>query len=163
EQAMEAQAVATGLLLELTGARLAGGTIDAGPFAADPRPLPRVRLRAARVERVLGMPVDVERQQAVLAPLGFATERAQDGLDVGVPPFRRNDVTREADLIEEVGRFELDRLPATLPARRDSAGRLPVAARLRRRALDALVGRGAHEIVGWSFTTAALADRLRLP
>ena len=35
--------------------------------------------------------------------------------------------------------------------------------RLRRRAVDALVGRGAYEIVGWSFTEPGVADRLRLP
>src|SRR5439155_336717 len=34
--------------------------------------------------------------------------------------------------------------------------------RLRRRAADALVGRGLHEVVGWSFTDPGLVDRLRL-
>ena len=34
---------------------------------------------------------------------------------------------------------------------------------MRRAAEDALVGRGLHEIVGWSFTEPALLDRLRLP
>ena len=92
------------------------------------------------------------------------SRRAGDGLDVTVPPFRRNDVTREADLIEEVARIDgLEKLPATLPARRGAAGRLTPRQRLRRRAEDALVGRGLHEIVGWSFTEPGLRDRLRLP
>ena len=80
-----------------------------------------------------------------------------------MPAFRRNDVTREADLIEEVARMDgLEKLPATLPKRRGSAGRLTTEQRLRRRAIDALVGRGMYEIVGWSFTEPGLADRLRL-
>ena len=40
-----------------------------------------------------------------------------------VPALRRDDVTREIDLIEEVARIDgLERLPATLPARRGAAG-----------------------------------------
>ena len=42
-----------------------------------------------------------------------------------VPPWRRGDVEREADLIEEVARlWGLDRFPATLPSRRGAVGRL---------------------------------------
>jgi phenylalanyl-tRNA synthetase beta chain len=63
----------------------------------------------------------------------------------------------------EVARIDgVDRLPATLPARRGAAGRLTHAQRVRRAAEDALVGRGLHEIVGWSFTEPTLLDRLLL-
>jgi len=163
EQALEAQAVATRLMLELTGATVLGGTIDAGPFAADPWPEATIRLREARVEGILGLAIPRAEQAARLTALGFGVADAPDGLDVTVPGFRRNDVTREADLVEEVGRFDLDQLPATLPKRRGTAGRMPLDARLRRRAVDALVGRGAYEVVGWSFTEPGVADRLRLP
>jgi phenylalanyl-tRNA synthetase beta chain len=163
EQAMDAQAVATKLMLELTGATLAGGTIDVGPFAEHPWPTPTIRLREARVAGILGLAIPRDRQREILTRLGFGTADAPDGLDVTVPGFRRNDVTREVDLIEEVGRFELDQLPATLPKRRGAAGRLTAEQRLRRRAVDAVVGRGAYEIVGWSFTEPGIADRLRLP
>ncbi|QEC48828.1 phenylalanine--tRNA ligase subunit beta [Baekduia soli] len=162
EQAMEAQQAATRLMLELTGATVAPGTIDVGPFAEEPWPTPTLRLREQKVQALLGMPIPRARQTTLLHALGFATADADDGLDVTVPGFRRNDVSREADLIEEVGRFDLDRLPATLPKRRGAAGRMSTAQRLRRRAVDAVVGRGAHEIVGWSFTEPAVADRLRL-
>jgi phenylalanyl-tRNA synthetase beta chain len=83
---------------------------------------------------------------------------------VTVPALRRDDVTREIDLIEEVARIDgVDRLPATLPARRGAAGMLTHAQRIRRAAEDAMVGRGLHEIVGWSFTDPGLLDRLLLP
>jgi len=163
EQALEAQIVATRLMVALCGAKVVGGTIDTGPFATHP-PAPVVlRLRAAKVASILGMPIARTRQKELLTALGFGVEEAEDGLDVTVPPFRRGDVSREADLIEEVGRFDLDQLPATLPKRRGAAGHLAPEARLRRAALDALVGRGAHEVVGWSFTEPGVADRLRLP
>jgi phenylalanyl-tRNA synthetase beta chain len=163
EQAMEAQTVATRLMIELTGATVAGGTIDAGPYAAEPWPDATIRLREHKVAALLGLVIPRARQWQTLTALGFGVADATDGLDVTVPGFRRNDVTREADLVEEVGRFDLDKLPATLPKRRGAAGRMSSEQRLRRRAVDALVGRGAYEIVGWSFTEPGVADRLRLP
>jgi phenylalanyl-tRNA synthetase beta chain len=158
---MHAQAVAARLMVELCGARLLPGTIDVG----ESPPAPAViRLRESRVREILGVTVGGERSQEILQALDFATEQAPDGLDVSVPPLRRDDVTREIDLIEEVARIDgLERLPATLPARRGAAGRLTHAQRVRREAEDALVGRGLHEIVGWSFTHPALLERLRLP
>ncbi len=89
---------------------------------------------------------------------------ADDGLDVTVPTWRRDDVTRTADLIEEVARiWGLDRLPSTLPSRRGAVGRLAPEQRIRRRAEDALVGAGLSEAVGWSFTSPAVLARLGLP
>ncbi len=162
EQALDAQAIATALMLELTGAKLVSGTVDAGPFSAAPSPDATVTLRGGSVERILGMAIDISVQRERLEALGFGVDADGDDLVVTVPPYRRGDVTREADLVEEVGRFSLDELPATLPKRRGVSGKLPADLRLRRRALDALVDRGASEIVGWSFTTPDVADRLRL-
>jgi phenylalanyl-tRNA synthetase beta chain len=162
EGCLEAQAVATRLMLELTGARLVPGTVDVG--GAGPAPAV-IRLRDARVEGLLGMAVPRERSRAILEALGFAVAEAADGLDVTVPHFRRNDVTREADLVEEVARLgALEDLPATIqPNRTGRAGGLTAAQRLRRRTEDVLVGLGLHEIVGWSFTEPSVLDRLLLP
>jgi phenylalanyl-tRNA synthetase beta chain len=80
-----------------------------------------------------------------------------------VPTFRRDDVTREADLIEEVARLDgLEKLPATLPSRHGAYGRLTPRQRARRRAADALTAQGLDEIVGWSLTSPEVSDRLRL-
>jgi phenylalanyl-tRNA synthetase beta chain len=161
EQCMYAQAVAARLMIELCGARLLPGTID---VAEPPPAAPNIRLREARVRSILGVAVARERQEQILHSLDFATEPVEDGLEVAVPPLRRGDVTREIDLIEEVARIDgLDRLPATLPARRGAAGRLSHAQRIRREAEDAMAGRGLHEIVGWSFADPGLLERLRLP
>ncbi len=161
EQCMHAQAVAARLMVECCGARPAAGTIDVGPV---PPELAVLRLREARVQSILGVAIPAERQAEILDALDFASAPAGGGLDVTVPALRRADVTREVDLIEEVARIDgVDRLPATLPARRGAAGRLSHAQHVRRDAEDALVGRGLYEVVGWSFTEPSLLDRLLLP
>ena len=148
-------------MVELCGARPVGGLIDVGgpgPEAAV------IRLREARVEALLGLAIPRDEQAEILERLGFGVAQADDGLDVTVPHWRRNDVTREADLVEEVGRiWGYEKLPTTLPSRRGVSGRLEPAQRLRRRAEDALVGAGVSEILGWSFAAPNLVERLGIP
>ncbi len=160
EQTLEAQAVATRLMTELCGARVLPGTIDIG--GPGPEPV-TIRLRDARVTGLLGMSVPADRQREILEALEFRTTEAQDGLDVEPPAFRRADVTREADVIEEVARiYGLEKLPSTLPSRHGAQGRLTPRQRLRRRAADVLVGQGLTEVVGWSFYGPDVSGRLRL-
>jgi phenylalanyl-tRNA synthetase beta chain len=104
-------------LFERIGAgRPAGPLVDRYP---SPRAQKRVTLRSARIARVLGMDVPQDSVARILTPLGFDVEWAdieRGAWDVGVPSFRV-DVSREIDLIEEVGRhYGFDRLPATFPA-----------------------------------------------
>ncbi len=177
EQCLQAQAIAAKLMVELCGARLQSGTIDIGGSGPTPA---TIRLREARVGAILGVPVPLARQAEILTALDFVTVPTSDfphgelppltvdeipkALLVLVPALRRDDITREIDLIEEVARIDgLERLPATLPARRGAAGRLTHAQRVRRAAEDALAGRGLFEIVGWSFAEPALLDRLLVP
>jgi phenylalanyl-tRNA synthetase beta chain len=173
EQCLQAQAVAARLMIDCCGAQPAAGTIDIGP---EPLELAVLRLREARVQAILGVAIPAERQAEILTALDFSScpapaeelaapgAPARGGLDVTVPALRRADVTREVDLIEEVARIDgVDRLPATLPARRGAAGRLTHAQHVRRDAEDAIVGRGLYEVVGWSFTEPSLLDRLLLP
>ena len=160
EQAIDAQAVSTRLMLELTGARLAPGTIDVGGEGPPPK---TIALRDARISRLLGVDVPRARCAEILNALEFTTADAEDGLEVTVPAFRRADVTREIDLIEEVARLDgLEKVPVTLPSRHGASGRLTARQRLRRSATDTLAAQGLNEIVGWSFAHPDLADRLRL-
>ena len=174
EHAMAAQRLAGRLLVELCGARMLPGTLDAYPRPAEPR---RVRLRLARLEELLGERVPREDVLGVLGRLGFEPSAGGDELastrgdppvtaaelTVTVPYWRDADVQREADLVEEVARVHgLDRLPVTLPARRRAVGALTSGQRLRRRLEDVLRDRGLSEIVSWSFTSEAALERLRL-
>ena len=154
EQAIAAQRLAARLMVELCGARMAPGTVDAYPEPAAPRV---VGLRRERIARLLG--ADIE-PAPILERLGF---EPRDGA-WQVPPWRDSDVQREADLIEEVARVHgLGKLPTTLPARRGTgAARLTRSQRLRRRLEDQLRDRGLHECISYSFTSPAALERLRL-
>ena len=160
EQALEAQAVATRLMIDLCGARMGPGTIDIGGPGPEPG---MIRLRDARVSGLLGLSIPLDRQREILHALEFETIDAAEGLDVRPPAFRRGDVTREADVIEEVARIHgLEKLPSTLPSRHGAYGRLGPRQRLRRRAADVLTAQGLYEIMGWSFNGPDVARRLRL-
>lgn len=160
EQALWGQIAATRLMIDVCGASVRPGTSDLG--GSGPAPL-RIRLRDARVSGLLGVDVPRERSRKLLMTIGFESVETEDGLEVTVPDFRRADITREADLIEEVARLDgIENLPATLPAGHGAVGALSARQRLRRRAEDALAAQGLHEIAGWSFTGPELARRLGL-
>ncbi len=161
ELCMRAQRVASRLLVELCGAKLVPGTIDVAAEIPEPR---RLTLRGERVEGLLGMRIDQADQVAYLERLGFGVEVSGEDLEVTVPPDRNYDVTREVDLVEEVGRVHgLDEhLPSTLPAVAGRVGSLTREQRLRRRAEDAMRDLGFDEVVGWSFTDPDEAKRLRI-
>ncbi len=131
---------------------VAGGAVDAVfDVGAAPGALPPVRLRAARVARVLGHPVPDAEIERVLASVGFAPARADAAQGegavwaVGVPPWR-HDVTLEVDLIEEVARLVgFDALPDDLrPFRPGTVPDHPLVAATRR-VREALVADGLLE------------------
>ena len=159
---MRAQHVASRLLVELCGARLVPGTIDVAVEAPAPH---HIRLHHLAVEQLLGMEVEISDQSAYLRRLGFVVHERDEDLLVEVPPDRHHDVTREVDLIEEVGRIHgLDEnLPSTLPGSAGQVGGLSRPQGLRRRSEDAIRDLGFDEVVGWSFADPGQAGRLRVP
>ena len=90
EQAMEAQAVASALLVELCGARLVPGTIDVGGPGPEP---PVIRLRHARMTGLLGLEIPPARAAEILEALEFevdASRRRPGRPAAGTPPRRRD-------------------------------------------------------------------------
>ncbi|HSI79452.1 MAG TPA: phenylalanine--tRNA ligase subunit beta [Solirubrobacterales bacterium] len=162
ELAIRGQRIASRLIVELCGARLLPGTIDEAAEIPAPH---AISLHGARLDSLLGVHVDREEAIEHLERLEFEVEPdGEDDLRATVPVHRHYDVTREADLVEEVGRLHgFDRLPRTLPEHADRVGGLSREQALRRRAEDAMRDLGACEIVSWSLAAPDLPDRLRLP
>ena len=114
-----------------------------------------VRLRIARVKRVLGIDIAAERIAQLLTGLGIAFERHDDEFLV-FPPSYRFDLDIEEDLIEEVARlYGYDNIPmqppqaalAMLP--QSEQQRAPMAVR------RLLAERGFFEVVTYSFVDTA--------
>jgi phenylalanyl-tRNA synthetase beta chain len=110
-------------------------------------------LRYDRTTAVLGLAVPPDQQRAILTALGFDVLRQNDlSLTVAVP-HRRHDVTREADLIEEIARLHgFDRIPATLPRVRPMRQRVGVGEERLRALRQFLANQGLTEFYSWSFS-----------
>jgi phenylalanyl-tRNA synthetase beta chain len=152
--APQAATFATELIVELAGARWSGH-ID---VTGDLPERPVVSFRPERASELAGLQLDPAGQNSLLGRLGF---EVTDG-SVTVPTWRARDVTREADLVEEVVRFHLGDVPFTLP--QGQAGALTREQRLRRMVEDVFVGAGCSE----AYTSSLVADdpapdALRLP
>jgi phenylalanyl-tRNA synthetase beta chain len=148
---------ASRLIVDLAGARLTGHA-DVHSGLPD-RPV--VRLRTERTDRVIGLEVAPAEQRRILEGFGF---EISPEWDVTVPTWRARDVTREIDVIEEVARAVLDRVPRTMPRRRHVRGRLSKEQCLRRLVEDALVGAGLSEAYTWSLVPGdPNPDAIRLP
>jgi phenylalanyl-tRNA synthetase beta chain len=149
--------LASRLLVDLAGARPTGH-VDVNRGLPEP---PVIRLRPERADRLIGLELPQEEQSEILTGFGF--EVARDW-NVTVPTWRARDVTREIDLIEEVARAVLDRVPLTMPQRRHVQGRLSKEQRLRRHVEDVLVGAGLSEAYTWSLVARDPSpDAIRLP
>jgi len=140
--AAQAATLATQLFVELAGAKWVGHT---DVHAGLPEP-PVVSFRPARTDAVMGIETPPDEQHAILRRLGFGV----DCESVAVPTWRARDVTRDIDVVEEVGRFRLDDVPTRLPRRQAMFGRLSRLQRIRRRIEDTLVGFGYSEAYTWS-------------
>ena len=155
--AENAAVLASRLLVDLVGARMTG-QVDVQQGLPD-RPV--VRLRPDLASRLIGLDVAADEQRASLRGFGFDVS---EEWDVTVPTWRARDVTREVDLIEEIARPLLDRIPLTMPLRRHVHGRLTKEQRLRRVVEDTFVGAGLSESYTWSLVAADPSpDAIRLP
>jgi phenylalanyl-tRNA synthetase beta chain len=156
-QAEPAAILASRLLVDLAGAELTGATdVHRGLPAR-----PVTTLRSERTDRMLGLDVEPAEQRAILERLGFAVD---DEWSVTVPTWRARDVTREIDVIEEIARVVLPRVPRTMPRREHVAGHLTVEQRRRRLLEDVLVGAGFSEAYTWSLVASDPdPGALRLP
>jgi len=138
-----AAVLASRMIVDLAGARMTGH-IDVHSGLPE-RPV--VRLRPERASSVIGVEISPAEQRATLEGFGFDVS---DDWNVTVPTWRARDVTREIDLVEEIARPLLDRIPYSMPLRRHVRGRLSKEQRLRRLVEDVLAGAGLSEAYTWS-------------
>ncbi|MDR2605488.1 MAG: phenylalanine--tRNA ligase subunit beta [Desulfovibrio sp.] len=160
-------------------AALAGGLVRPGLIKkAAATPPPRIiNFHREYAERLLGASLDARFCEKTLRSLGCTVRDASGGLRAGeenvalewdvTPPARRPDLTREADLAEEIVRiYGMDRIPARLPGiARDLArsgqpeNKSAFRSRIKRWGRQA----GLSEIIAYSFAGGNELDFLGLP
>ena len=97
------------LILESAGGELLEGMIDVGQAPKTPEP---VTLRYSQLSRLLGIEIPNEFVAQSLEKLGLVIESSDDASVTAIPPTWRKDLTRECDLVEEVGRiYGFDKIP----------------------------------------------------
>jgi phenylalanyl-tRNA synthetase beta chain len=145
--AESAAVLASRMMVDLAGARMTGH-VDVHSGLPE-RPV--VRFRPDRASALIGLEVPPDEQRAILGGFGF---EVSPEWDVTVPTWRARDVRREIDVLEEVARAVLDRVPSTMPRRRHVEGRLSRDQRVRRLVEDVLVGAGLSEAYTWSLVAS---------
>ena len=157
EALVDASARTSQLIAELAGGHVARGLIDV--YRRKRRPV-RVRLRMARVKRVLGVAPPAAQARRILAGLGLGVRGRGAELDVTVPSFRR-DLSIEDDLVEEVIRvWGYHRIPTTVGRAEVALARDSDRGRQEGIVREALVGAGLTECVTYAFSDPARAGAL---
>ena len=148
---------------------IAGG--DPGPLvdtvsAADLPKAIEVRLRAARVARVLGMVIDDADIENILKRLEFefiVDPNSEDRAWLVQSPSHRFDINIEADLIEEISRIiGYEALPVTQPVATLSMLEATETQSSDKRLKQRLIDRGYSEAISYSFVDSDL-QHLLLP
>ncbi len=149
------------LIATLTGGAVTRGRIDVASHAFT---TPRIPVRVARANQILGTDLTSETMARYCTQLQLQVRtHTASHIEVDIPSFRR-DLTREIDLIEEVGRLHgYSAIPTSLPqVRLEAIARSP-RQEAAGRVLDWLVGSGYTEVINYSFMHEEDLDRLQLP
>ncbi|HET7269411.1 MAG TPA: phenylalanine--tRNA ligase subunit beta [Oleiagrimonas sp.] len=147
---------ASELLLTIAGGK-AGPVCVAENTDALPANAP-VRLRRARLHRVLGLSIDDTEVARILAALDMQVETTDDGWQA-TAPSRRFDIEREEDLIEEVARVHgYQRIPVRAPSGELVLGAQPEAHRPARDIALDLVDRDCREAINLAFIGADVLE-----
>lgn len=127
-----ASARAARLIAELAGGKVAKGILDSNP---NPTPIQPISLRHSRLNSLMGVKIEISEVRRILSYLGctilkeveykesqgyeipsvaVAEEETKKSIEylVSIPTWRRADLAREVDLIEEIGRhYGYDSIP----------------------------------------------------
>lgn len=142
------------LMRDLADGEVARSVVDVRPRPVEPLV---VKARPERVNAVLGIEIDPAAMADHLCGLEIETS-VTDGLLVCSVPTFRQDITREIDIVEEVGRsFGYQNLPMTLP-NVSQQGKDSREGLFRDRLRRILMSSGGQEVLTHSVVDSGLAE-----
>ncbi len=145
---------------------LAGGEVSQRVAAEAPDCLPKpatITLHQEKIEKVLGMVFTGQMVEDLLGRLHFKVEPVSVGEWVVTAPSWRFDIAIEEDLIEELARlYGYNRLPESAVHAPMQLGNLPETELDEQVLREALIQRGYHEVITYSFIDAQSAEAFSL-
>lgn len=140
---------ATQLLIDICGGQ--AGPVTDQTSDKDLPENPAIKLRLARVNRVLGIEFEDSEVEGILTRLGMSLEKQSGGWKVVAPSFRF-DIAIESDLIEEIIRIHgYNNIPRTMPTYTPTMKPLKEEVVALQRVKETLVERGYFEAISYSF------------
>lgn len=117
-----------------------------------------VNLTTKRVNRVLGTAIQTQEIKDIFDALKFTYKEDNGIFAVDIPTYR-NDITMEADLIEEVARlYGYHKIPSTLPVMEMTKG-MRTNQQIKRHAIrNLLKNLGLHETITYTLTSGYLVE-----
>ncbi|EKE04059.1 MAG: hypothetical protein ACD_20C00109G0014 [uncultured bacterium] len=143
------------LMEELADAKICG----ISETGNDKLPDVEITLRFSQIKRILGIEIPNNKCIEILEHLGFELLGKNDfSAKFLVPSYRVNDVTREIDLLEEIGRiYGYDKIEPTLP-RKTQAPEISQEIQTINHINKLLLGAGLNEVVTSSLTGLPLIN-----
>ncbi|RYZ83166.1 MAG: phenylalanine--tRNA ligase subunit beta, partial [Proteobacteria bacterium] len=124
----------------------------------------RVPVQYRNIDRLIGIKIDHTEIHRILEALDIQAESVQEDSFVAIVPPYRVDVTREADVIEEILRiYGLDNIPLSANLAADSLSEFPKTDpdQWQSRVSQLMAANGFHEILTLSLTRPAYNDAIR--
>jgi phenylalanyl-tRNA synthetase beta chain len=115
-------------------------------------------LTTNRVNRLLGTTITTKQIEDIFTSLKFSYTLQEDTFTIRVPTYR-NDITMEADLIEEVARmYGYNNIPSTLPVMHMTKGMRTESQAKRLEMKTILKDLGLHETISYTLTGSKEVD-----
>ncbi|GAB3801508.1 phenylalanine--tRNA ligase subunit beta [Spirosoma humi] len=145
---------------------IAGGTVSSAITDIYPTPIEafRVPVRYRNIDRLIGIKIDHAEIHRILEALDIQAESIQEDSFMAIVPPYRVDVTREADVIEEILRiYGLDNIPLSANLAADSLSEFPKTDpdQWQSRVSQLMAANGFYEILTLSLTRPAYNDAIR--
>lgn len=154
---LEALQIAVQLLKEITGAEVASSVFDSAPAAVAPF---EIQTTYAYISDYIGKEIPTETIRTILTDLEIQITDKDNGAFTALVPAFKVDVTRPADLVEEVLRiYGYDNIPLSSSLATNYLAQHPIKDRdkMQKKLSATLTGAGFSEIITNSLTTPSYA------
>ncbi len=146
------------LVEEMGAGEVVGGMVDV--YAEERKPV-RVPFEPEKINAILGTDISKEEMIEYLARVELAYDGETNEI---VAPTFRQDISRTADIAEEVARFfGYDNIPTTLPKGEATAGKLSYKLRIEETVREVAEFCGFSQGMCYSFESPKVYDKLLIP